>query len=191
MSSNATVKKHRDRFGALTRFYREEDGVVTIPSLIWIVFLFFFLLATIEMSMAFIKMTLLEQRVAITSRVMQLGLDGKPDEETLKKTICGNLAFLHDCMDNLTAETCSIDASDWSSTIAGTTVNCDVSKDSTDKTVENGSDDQMMLMRVCLRVDPILPALPFTKALVANGKWGDQYALVTTTAFVNEPRIGD
>lgn len=194
MTSITPVKKHRVRPGVRVRFLHDESGAVTIPSLFWIVFLFFILLSTVEMSVMFMKKTLLEQRVALTSRVMQLGLDGKPDEDTLKTSICSNLTFLNDCKNNITVETFSVDQSNWRSTLDGKAVNCQISKDSADplppKNVEYGADDQIMIMRVCLRVKPIIPASPFAKALTAAWPWGDQYALVTTTAYVNEPRIG-
>ncbi|KEO55485.1 TadE/TadG family type IV pilus assembly protein [Thioclava indica] len=195
MTSSTPVKKHRARSGALARFRHDESGAVTIPSLLWIVFLFFILLSTIEMSVMFMKKTLLDQRVALTSRVMQLGLDGKPDEETLKNSICSNLTFLQDCRNNIAVETFSVDQTDWSSTLDGKAVNCEISKDSTDplppKNIEYGTGDQIMIMRVCLRVKPIIPDTPFAKAMTAAWPWGDQYALVTTTAYVNEPRSGD
>lgn len=194
MSSTVPNKKHSKRLGALARFRHDESGAVTIPTLPWIVFYLFLTFGAIEMSIMIMKQTLFDRGVALTARIMQLGLDSKPDEETLKKTICSNLVFISNCMDKLSVETFSVDQSDWSSTLTGKALNCETSSDNTTpppSNVEYGTDDQMMLMRACVRVRPMMEASPFAKALTAAWPWGDEYALVATTAFVNEPRVKD
>ncbi|KEP71463.1 hypothetical protein DL1_07585 [Thioclava dalianensis] len=176
-------------------FRHDEEGAVTIPSLIWLVFYFFLMFSAVEMSVMMIKQTLLDRGVAMTARVMQIGISRKPDEAVLKKSICDNVAFIGDCMQNLTVETFSVDQADWTSTLSGHPLNCESSSDNTEDTpptdpnLEYGTDDELMLMRVCLRVKPMMQDNFISKALTAAWPWGDRYALVVTTAFVNEPRV--
>ena len=194
MTLKAPMKNHRKLLGALARFRHDESGAVTIPTLPWIVFYLFLTFGAIEMSIMIMRQTLLDRGVALTARIMQLGMDGKPDEDTLKQAICSRVVFIPDCLDNIAVETFSVDQADWSSTLDGRALNCETSKDSTEKNkdpanIEYGTDDQIMIMRVCMRVTPMMQKSPFAKALTAAWPWGDQYGLVTTTAFVNEPAI--
>jgi hypothetical protein len=50
-----------------------------------------------------------------------------------------------------------------------------------------GTDNEIMLMRICLKEEPMFPTSIVGAGLVANGEDDGNYALVTTSVFVNEP----
>jgi hypothetical protein len=50
-----------------------------------------------------------------------------------------------------------------------------------------GSDNQIMLLRVCLKDTPMFPTTVVGAGLIADGENDGSYALITTSVFVNEP----
>ena len=50
-----------------------------------------------------------------------------------------------------------------------------------------GDDNEIMLMRICLKEYPMFPTTAVGAGLIAFGEGDGAYALQTTTVFVNEP----
>jgi hypothetical protein len=50
-----------------------------------------------------------------------------------------------------------------------------------------GSDNEIMLMRICIKERPLFPTTVIGAGLIADGENDGHYALQTTTIFVNEP----
>jgi hypothetical protein len=54
----------------------------------------------------------------------------------------------------------------------------------------NGGNNELMVLRACARIDPLLPTTGIGKAIVDNNSGsaaGGSYALISTAAFVVEP----
>lgn len=178
------------RSGLLRRFKRREDGASTIAAVLFLPFFIMIMAASVEICVLIFKQTMLDRGVEMTTRVMRLGLDAMPDHEELKRSICNNVAIVSNCMDDLAVEVYSVNRNTWTSTKAGTRALCadGIEEGVNDPTIESGNSDQLMLMRACLKVEPMMSLNPLALALAkdASGKT----ALITTTAFVNEPRLG-
>ena len=169
-------------------FVHREDGAVTLPSIIFIPFFLLTFTSSIELATMSIRQSLLERAVDDTARILKLGIEPLPDHATLKRSICGRIAIVPTCMEDLMVEVVEIDRATWSTAQAGTAAICvDHSEETQPETlIERGISDQLMLMRVCLKVKPMMPGAGAGAQMVkdANGA----VALVAVTAFVNEPR---
>lgn len=177
------------RFGARARqFWRREDGASTIPALIFLPFFIMLMFSGVEMGMLFLRQTLLDRGVDMSVRLLRLGAP-MPTHDQLKRSICNNVGFIPNCMNDLSVEIFAVDRSTWTSTGAGTAVTC-VDRAAPEAppptTLDRGVSDQLMLLRACLKVDPMMPTTGLGAALPKDGNGA--VSLIVTTAFVNEPR---
>lgn len=169
------------------RYRSAEDGAVTIPTLLWLPVFLMIMVAAVELCVMTLKQTMLERGVDLSVRILRLGLSEMPTHDVLKRSICSNIGFVSTCMDDLAVEVFEVDQSNWTSSAAGQAVLCsDGITESTQPTLESGIDNQLMVLRACLRVSPMEKFNPLAQALTKNEN--GQYALVVTTAFVNEPQ---
>ncbi|OOY05679.1 TadE/TadG family type IV pilus assembly protein [Thioclava sp. F28-4] len=177
-------------------FLKAEDGAVTIPALLWIVFLIFFMFAGIELGVIFIKQTLLTRATEATSRIIRIGNYSSIDEKTLRHEICKQAGFFgSSCMNRVSVEMFQVDKTNWTSSIANHPVRCedfsDVTKPPPAGTLESAAPDQLILVRVCLREKPMLLEDFIAQAFLEASPVGadGDYALVATTAIVIEPAV--
>ncbi len=170
------------------RFLRSEAGAATIPAIFWLPIFLGIMFSSVELGVMILRNTLFERGVDMSVRILRLGIQPMPSHEVLKKSICSNIAFIPDCMDNLAVDIFEVDKATWTSTGAGKSATC------TDKTLadppevvlQRGQSNQLMLLRACLKVYPMMPGVGFGASLRTDTS--GQFAMVTTTAFVNEPR---
>lgn len=172
---------------SLARYRAAEDGAVTIPTLLWLPLFIMIMVASVELCVLTVKQTLLERGVNLSSRILRLGISDMPTHDQLKRSICGNIAFLSTCMEDLAVEIFEVDQDTWTSSGAGQAVLCsDGITDDKKPVMQRGIGNQLMVLRACLWVKPMENLNPLSQALTKNAN--GQYALVVTTAFVNEPR---
>ncbi|MEZ5686726.1 MAG: pilus assembly protein [Paracoccaceae bacterium] len=177
------------RPGLLARFRRSESGAVSIPAVMYLPVFIMILAASVELCVLILKQTMMERGLDVTTRVLRLGLDDLPEHDELKRSICNAIALIPSCMEDLTVEVYAVDSDSWTSTLAGTSAMCRDRDGQQDVAgfIEGGSSDQLMLMRACLKVEPMMALNPLGMALARSVD--GEYALVSTTSFVNEPRI--
>ncbi|MDP2063626.1 MAG: hypothetical protein Q8J98_11060 [Phaeovulum sp.] len=170
------------------RFLCREEGAVTIPTIIFIPFFLLLFTSSVELATLSIRQSLLDRAVDDTARILKLGIEPLPDHQTLKRSICNRMAIVPTCMQDLMVEVIEIDRTTWSTARAGTAVTCiDASEETEPETlIQRGISDQLMLMRVCLKVKPMMPGAGVGAQLVTDASGA--LALVVVTAFVNEPR---
>lgn len=173
------------------RFFAREDGSVTIPTVLFIPFFLLIFTSSIELATLSIRKSMLERAVDDTARILKLGIEPLPDHLTLKRSICNRMAIVPTCMQDILIEVIEIDRVSWTTARAGTAMTCvDRSEETEPETlIQRGIADQLMLMRVCLKVSPMMPGAGVGAQLVKDA--GGELALVAVTAFVNEPRKGD
>ncbi|WP_372840234.1 TadE/TadG family type IV pilus assembly protein [Phaeovulum sp.] len=170
------------------RFLRREDGNVTIPTVMFIPFFLMVFASSIELSTLSIRQSLLDRAVDDTARILKLGIEPLPDHTTLKRSICNRMAIAPNCMNDLKVEVFEIDKTTWTTALAGTSVACvdRTAEEQEESLLQRGVSDQLMLMRVCLKVDPMMPGAGVGAQLVKDPTGA--VSLVVVTAFVNEPR---
>lgn len=168
------------------RFAREEDGNATIEFAVLFVPLFAPLLWAVELGVIHVNYAMLERAVDTTVRDLRLGTGSAPQHDEIRDVICDRAAFVQDCQNNLRIEMVRIDPYNWQAPPAA--IDCtDVSEPVEPvRSFVNGASNELMFMRVCAKFDPFMPHIGMAGKMVTDG--AGKYALVSSSAFVQEPR---
>lgn len=170
----------------LRRFRRSDAGTATIEFVFVFPAVITIMLSGIEMGLATLQQAMLERAMDMTVRDIRLGTGTSFQHDTIRNTLCQRAGFIHDCQSNLRLEMVQVDPRNWSG--ISTEPDCiDHTEDVTPvRSFTSGDENDLMILRACVRIDPIFPTTGLGKQL-AKGS-GGQYALVATSAFVQEPR---
>ena len=133
---------------------------------------------------------MLERSVDIAVRELRLGMPQPPTFQEFREQICAEMLLDngYDCLANVQVELQPVSSDTWSP--LDTSPRC-VNKAEDIKPVEEntiyltGQNNDFMLVRVCLQVEPLLPNYGLGAILDSDGNNG--YSLVVLSAFVNEP----
>jgi hypothetical protein len=129
---------------------------------------------------------MLERALDMTVRDIRLGTGSAPQHDEIKDLICERAGFIDDCAESLRLEMIELDPRAWS----GLTTEADCIDKSEDikpvRNFVNGQENRLMVMRACAMIDPVFPTTGLGKALIKDSAAGE-YALVSMTAFVQEP----
>lgn len=168
------------------RMAREEDGAVTVEFTLLFLPMFMMLVMAAELGFVHINYSMLERAVDSTVRDLRLGTGSAPQHDDIRDTICERVRFVDDCENDIRIEMITMDPFAW----AGVPTDADCIDRSEPvqpvRSFENGASNQLMFMRVCAKFDPLLPHIGMADHMIKDG--AGQYALVTTSAFVQEPR---
>lgn len=170
----------------LRRHAAQEQGSMTVEFVIWFPLFIVILLASVELGVVTVRHTMLERSLDMTVRDIRLGTGSAPQHNEIKDQICENIALVPDCENNLRLEMIQNDLRAWND--PAQTADC------TDQSVpvnpvrqfQNGLDNELMILRACLKFDPLFPTTALGDAMAKDAN-GDA-ALIATTAFVQEPR---
>lgn len=170
----------------LRRFIRGERGNVTIEFVFYTVVLFGLLGAGVEMGSINLRRALLERAVDVAVRDIRLGTGNIPSYWNVKKKICREASFSGDCENNLMLEMVQVDPRNF--TKLDDEAQCRNAREDP-KPVRNfvsGDDNDLMLLRACLKFTPIFPTSGLAAQIQQDRKG---YAhLIVTSSFVQEPR---
>ncbi|MGL6208881.1 MAG: TadE/TadG family type IV pilus assembly protein [Paracoccaceae bacterium] len=186
----------------LRAFLRDETGTATIEFvfIIPIVLLIFF--ASIESSYFMVRHVMLERSVDLVVRDIRLGkLDYLKTEtqavqhKTLKELICSTsiLNTKGQCTDSMTVWLQAINTADFK--MLAPPRKCvdrleplnPADPGPSAAEFKFGEDNEIMLMRICLKEEPMMPTTVVGAGLIKDGEDDGAYALITTSVFVNEP----
>ncbi len=168
------------------RFWRGEDGSATIEFAITFPAVVTILLSGLELGFVTLQHSMLERAMDMTVREIRLGTGRAPQHDEIKDMICDRAGFIKNCASSLRLEMIQVDPRNWQAIPA--------QPDCTDKSEEvtpvrsfqNGQENELMILRACAKIDPVFPTTGLGKNMVKDG-YG-QYALTSTTVFVQEPR---
>lgn len=166
-------------------FVKDESATATIefvivfPVIIWLVF------STLEAGWLMTQQTMLGRGLNLAVRDVRIGAGGPPTYASIKASICDNALILRDCNTALHLE--MVPLSDPISNAAATCIN---RAPAAIEPVVNWIDGsrttpEIMVMRVCFVVDPLIPGAALGAALPVDATGG--YHMVEYSAFANEP----
>ncbi|QYX58148.1 pilus assembly protein [Roseovarius sp. SCSIO 43702] len=169
----------------LTRFRRDEDGNSSVEFMILFPVYFALLIMSLELSMITLRHTMLERGLDIAVRELRLGTGTAPQHSQIKQIICDNALLISDCSNSLKLEMVPKDIRAF--------VTLDGNVDCSDKAAPSkpvkafvpGQQNELMMLRACLKYDPIFPKWDLARALDRDSS--GQIAIQSTTAFVQEP----
>jgi hypothetical protein len=178
-------------------FLADERGTATIEFVILVPIILTIFFASFESSFYMIRSVLLERSVDIVVRDIRLGkLDGV-NHRKLKQSICETAALVYSvdaCIDKMRIWMQPVNTATFSMVLPER--NCMDKAAKIDPLLDPpatefafGTDNDIMLLHICLLEQPLFPTTIVGSALVANNGNGDEenYGLVVTSVFVNEP----
>ena len=183
----------RSFLNTLGRFNKGQDGNATIEFVIFFPALMALFLMGFEAGYYMLRNVMLERSVDISIRDVRLSNNSLPDFEDLKKNICKNARILADCEDSIQIELQPVDTKPGAVAALRAATLC---RDVTSKedpldftTYDIGTQNQMMLVRVCALSKPLFPSTRYSAGMVKDTQ--GNYAIIATAAFVAEPGARD
>lgn len=169
----------------LTRFRREEDGNSTVEFALYFTIFFLILAAGIEIAILNLRHSMLERGVDIATREIRLSTGDIPSYARVKEIICAEAA-MGNCAQNLRLEMRQVDPRNFE--IMPHDADCQNAEEEPRpvRRFEAGQDNELMLVRACLKFKPILPTTALGKALNKDDQGFSQ--MIVNAAFVQEPR---
>jgi hypothetical protein len=170
----------------LSRFRRDESGTATIEFVLYFSVMFVILASSVEIANINLRHAMLERGVDIAVRDIRLSTGDIPTFEQVRATICEEANVLEDCDANLMLEMVQVDPEAF--VPLADAPDCINSQEDPRpvRNFEPGQDNDLMLIRACLKYKPMLPTVPMAKSIVLDEQG---YAkLIVRSAFVQEPR---
>lgn len=171
------------------RFRKNEDGHASLEFVIMFPVFFMILLTSIEVGVMTVRSSLLERAVDVVVREIRLTTGTSPSHQTIKEMICDETNVVPDCLDNLALEMYLIEPRNWydiSSSAACSNRAEDVDDPENYQHIENGLDNELMILRACAKFNPMFTNIGISSFLNRDAA-GDS-AIVAMSAFVQEPR---
>ncbi|WP_425099743.1 TadE/TadG family type IV pilus assembly protein [Tropicibacter sp. S64] len=170
---------------ALARFRKDETGSMVVPFALWTPVFLGLILSAIELGTVTIRQTALERALDDTVRDLRLdaGVVGTHDE--LKAKICQTAAVLPACTEMLRLELVRLDMRNWQAPQAKADCVDTSEQINPVRGFYKGGEQEMMMIRACYKYQPITPAGTLSSSLATDA--AGYTAIVSTTAFVNEP----
>ena len=175
----------RRRSHLLRRFAREDSGTASVEFMILVPFLIGFITFSIELGAVTLRSAMLERGLDIAVREIRLGTGTVPQHDAIKQIICDNALVINNCESKLRLEMVPTDLRNFAG--LDPTPDCTDAEEPT-LPVRNfipGAQNQLMLLRACVKYEPIFPEALLGSALVKDAS-GD-VSMVTMSAFVQEP----
>ncbi len=169
------------------RWRRSEHGAAAIEFVIIFPLIMMVFLSTIEAGVYAMRKAMLKRALDLTVRGLRLGQFVDPDHEALKARICDAAgAVVPNCRGTLLLELRPLDSAAWA--LPDPAARCIDRRESVLPVTRliAGAGDQMMIVRACAVTDPVFPHNALGLRMPVDGSGG--YAIVATSAFVNEPR---
>ncbi len=173
----------------LRRLWKDERGNATVEFVIMFPVVFAMFLASFESGYMVLRAALRERSLDLTVRDLRLGNLKNPTVEFLQQRLCSRTDMFEDCEQSLTIELTRVNTNFNNLP----TVNAVCQRRSPEiqagiqsNTVNTGQENELMVVRACLVVDALFPTA-FMGVNMAMADADGTYALLATSAFVNEP----
>ena len=181
---------------SLRTFLGDERGTATIEFVLIVPIVLTVFFASFESSFFMIKSVMLERSVDMVVRDIRLGnLDGM-NHRTLKQRFCQTAALTDaaSCVDKMRIWMQPINTATFvmqtpERHCMDKSANIDPLVDPPATEFAYGTDNDIMLLHICLLEEPLFPTTIVGAALVANNGNGDDenYGIIVNSVFVNEP----
>lgn len=171
------------------RLKRDESGSPTVEFVLVFPVYIALLLMSVELGFITLRHALLERGLDMAVRTVRLSTGNVPEYNEIKDMVCTNALFIDNCNTNLRLEMVRTDIRNY---VPLGDVKCENTASPTtqqdledDESFQQGLPNQLMQIRACYRFTPFFPAGLLGQALSLDAN--DQAAIVSTSAFVQEP----
>lgn len=168
------------------RFWRREDGTATIEFALLVPVFLAVLVAGVEVGVLSARQTMMERGMEQTMRALRLGRLQPVNLATLRESVCRGTAIIRDCQASLLIELRRLEPQNI--TLPAGNAPCINREEETQPavTLTPGVEHDLILVRVCLIVDPVFPTSGLGIGLPRDASGG--FRMVTSSVYVNEPR---
>ena len=170
-----------------SRLRREEDGTSTVEFVILFPMFMAIFFAAFESGFMMLRTVMLERSVDLAVRNLRLGTPEPPTFQEFKQQVCDNTFFVTNCNDVVQVQLEPVNMTTWGP-LGGNPrcIDVEATIDPLDQTEYSvGANNELMMVRVCALFRPMFPTTGLGLNLQYDGD--GNYAVVVTTAFVNEP----
>lgn len=170
----------------LSRFVGDERATASVEFVLTVPVLMLIFMSSFESGLLMTRQILLEQSLDEVMRDLRLGKIDSPNATKIKNRICAKSIIFTDCVNSTSVELTPIDGTSWTLPSANTA--CSERDDEAVQPVVTfvpGSENEMMLVRVCVVQDAMFPTTGLGADLPLDNQGG--YGLIAISAFVNEP----
>ncbi|TCM88084.1 TadE/TadG family type IV pilus assembly protein [Rhodovulum steppense] len=167
---------------------RRDEGTASIEVVLALPIVMVMFLMGLEASILMTRQMLLEHALDVSMRDIRLGKHPGLDHDRFKEIVCGQAHLFPDCQNVVRIELTPVSKTTWA--LPDSVATC-VDRRAPIQPVTNftqGPQNSLMMVRACVVVDPFFPGVGL--GLRLHKASGDGYALVATSAFVNEPGAG-
>jgi Flp pilus assembly protein TadG len=171
----------------LRRFLRSEEANVTVEFVLLFPLFILILISVVEIGTLMTRNTMLGRGLDLAVRDLRLGLPVARDFDAFRQRVCDAATIIPDCLEVLQVEL--MPASTGNLTPLSDETRCINREDriapinATNYVV--GGENELMMIRACALFDPIVPTMGLALLLPVDSTGA--YALIATSAFVNEP----
>lgn len=170
----------------LRRARSDQRGTATLEFVIVFPPIILLLVMSVEASAMLTRQAMLDRGLDIAVRNVRLGVNPVLGHQDLKQWVCDASPSIPNCSDRVKIELETRDPFAW--TPPDPTPDC-IDEDepmAPVRTFVPGNANELMLVRACVLFEPLFPGAALGKQMkIRNEKY---YGLVSTAAFVNEPR---
>ncbi|MCA0919711.1 TadE/TadG family type IV pilus assembly protein [Pseudooceanicola nanhaiensis] len=169
----------------LRRFWRNETGAAVAEFAVMLPLYLTVMLSGVELGIWTLRQTMLERGLDLAVRDLRLATGQATSHDDLKDLICKYAGIIEDCSTSLKLEMKPV--SMWGFDSLPASVDCVDRAEEVNpvRSFVAGEGNQMMLLRACVKFDPIFPTIGLGKSMAVDGN-GDA-AMVALSAFVQEP----
>lgn len=175
-------------------FLKSGDGTASIEFCFAMPIVLLIIMASFESGLYMARHVMLERSVDLVVRDIRLGLTDGMTHLQLKQAICDRSALVESkaaCVDSMRIWLQPINTATFAmvappKSCVDRAAPIDPLAATPDTEFKFGSDNEIMLMRICLKERPMFPTTAIGTAMLKDETDG-HYALVTTSVFVNEP----
>lgn len=174
------------RVFARSRFVRSEAGNATIEFALLLPLMIAIFLSSFELGMLLARNAMLDRGLDVAVREVRLGMINPLTEDSLRERICDAAVIVPDCENQLRLEMRPIDPRNFSTIPAAADCIDRGNPDAALREFVPGTNNQLVVLRACVLIDPISPMTGLGKML-SEARSDGAYALTSTSAYVVEP----
>jgi len=174
------------RLSRLFRRFRREDGNATVEFTILVPLLFMIFFATLEAGLMMLRWASIDRASDMVIRQLRLGQIASPTHELLRREICDRTFMISNCYENTVVEITEISRANF--LLPQPNTPCVTRTDTIIMPVTQvtpGQQNDLMLIRVCVTVDALMPSSTYGLPIEYDAQGG--YALSVASVYVNEP----
>lgn len=171
---------------ALRRWGREEAGAVTAEFVVVLPLLLMLMFPAIDAGVQATRATLLERALELTVRDIRLGRFQNPTHDAIRAALCTRMRLLAGCEQRLLLELRPVNPVNYAAPTGPAPCINRAAEVQPVTTFNPGVEHEVMLIRACAIVEPVLPTTPWALGMPRDGQGG--YQISAVSAFVNEPR---